>query len=100
MKNKKDHINLLLDFRRHLFSHTYAQNNVVEDAKHFNLVNLFTTYNLSQHWTARKLTALALNMSKYNSAVVKANKKKKKSKKTYCIQSRRFQKCAAASAFS
>ena len=81
MKNKKDHINLLLDFRRHPFSHTYAQNNVVEDVKHFNLVNIFTKFSLSQHWTARKLTTLALNMSKYNSAVAEANKKKKNPKK-------------------
>ena len=47
MKNKKDHINLLLDFRRHTFSHTYAQNNIVDDAKHFDLVNLFSKYSLS-----------------------------------------------------
>ena len=78
---KKDHINLLLNFMKHIFSHTYAQNNVVEDAKHFDLEGLFTKYTLSPLWTARKLTALALNISKYNSVVSEANKKKKSPKK-------------------
>ena len=80
MKNKKDHINLLLEYRRYSFSYTYAENNVVADAKHF-LKDLFTKYSLSSYWTARKLSALSLNISKYNSAVSEANKKKKSPRK-------------------
>src|ERR1700738_4220749 len=81
MKNKKDHINLLLHFQKHTFSYTYATNNVAEDAKHFDLDALFSKYALSPYWTARKLTALALNISKYNSVVTEANKKKKSPRK-------------------
>ena len=81
MKNKKDHINLLLHFQKHTFSYIYATNNVVEEAKHFDLDALFSKYALSPYWTARKLTALALNISKYNSVVTEANKKKKSPKK-------------------
>lgn len=56
MKNKKDHVNLLLNYLLHPFSYAYACNNVASDTKHFNLDALFTKYALSQHWTARKVT--------------------------------------------
>ena len=68
---------------KHSFFHVYAQLNVGEDAKHFNLHGLFTKYTLSQYWTARKLTALALNILKYNSVVVEVNKKKKSPRKPF-----------------
>ena len=77
LKCNKEHVNLLLNYMTNTFSHTYAQNNVTDDAKHFDLDAHFTKYALSPFWTARKLTALNLNISKYNSAVVEANKKKK-----------------------
>src|ERR1700737_507232 len=81
MKNKKDHINLLLNYLLHPFSYVYACNNVASDAKHFNLDALFTKFTLSQHWTARKLTALTLNILKFNSVAAEANKKKKSPRK-------------------
>ena len=77
MENKKDHINMLLNYMKHKFSSTSAQNNVVEDAKHFDLKGLFTKYTLSPFSTPRKLTTFALNISKYNSVVSTANNNKK-----------------------
>src|ERR1700737_3677169 len=79
-KKKKIQFNLLLEYRRYSFSYTKAENNVVADAKHF-LKDLFTKYSLNSYWTARKLSALSLNISKYNSAVSEANKKKKSPRK-------------------
>ena len=70
----------MLNYMTNTFSHTYAQNNVVDEAKHFNLDGHFTKYALSPFRTTRKLTALAFNISKYNSVVVEANKKKKTQK--------------------
>ena len=57
-----------------IFSHIYAQNNVVEEAKHFDLDGAFTKYTLSPFWTARKLTALSLNICEYNCVVIEAKK--------------------------
>lgn len=88
LENKKDHINLLLDYMQHTFSHNYTQLHVVEDAKHFDLPSLFTKYTLSQYWTTMKLTALALKISKYNSAIVEANKKNKSPKKPFASGAR------------
>src|ERR1700737_496874 len=99
MKNKKDHINLLLHFQKHTFSYIYATNNVVEDAKHFDLDALFSKYALSPYWTARKLTALALNISKYNSVVTEANKKKKSPRKPSTSGARGIEECTQAWAF-
>lgn len=79
MKNKNDNINLLLHYLEHSFSHVYVYMNAGAYAKHFNLEDLFSKCTLSQFWTVRKLTTLALNISKYNSVVVEANKKKLKS---------------------
>ena len=92
MRNNKDHINLLLNYLLHPFSYVYTRNNVAADAKHFNLDGIFTKYVVSQYWTTRKLTALALNISKYNNVATEANKKK--SKKSICIGGRRFQNCS------
>ena len=82
MKYNNDHVNVLLDYLAFTFSHVYAQMNVKEECRRFDLNNLFTRYSLSQHWTARKLTALCLNISKTNSAVLEANKKKKSPRKS------------------
>ena len=81
VKSNKDHVNLLLDYLNHTFSHNYAQLHVSDEAKHFDLPGVFTKYALSQYWTARKLTALSMNISKFNSAIVEANKKKKSPRK-------------------
>jgi hypothetical protein len=80
LKFNHDHVNVLLDYKKNPFSHTYAEMNVSDNAKHF-FKDLFTKYALSPYWTARKLTALSLNISKYNSAVAEANKKKKSPRK-------------------
>lgn len=98
IKNKKDHINILLHYLEHSFSHVYACMNARAYAKHFNMEGLFTKYTLNQYWTAGKLTTLALNISKYNIVVIKANQKTK-SKKTICIRDMRFHKFTQASAF-
>ena len=82
LKCNSEHINLLLNYMDNTFSHTYAQNNVVEEAKHFDLDAAFSKYALSPFWTARKLTALSLNISKYNSVVIEAKKKKKSPRKS------------------
>ena len=71
--------------------------NVSEDAKHFDLPNIFSRYALSQYWTARKVTSLLVNISKYNSVVSEANKKKKP-KKALHIRSRWFEKRSPTSA--
>ena len=92
MKFKKDHINLLLNYMKNTFSHTYIQNNVVKEAKHYDLEGLSTKYTLSPFWTARKLTTLALNISKYNSVVTEANKKNKP-EETIHIRGKRFEDC-------
>jgi hypothetical protein len=80
LKYNHDHVNVLLDYQKNTFSHTYAEMNVVENAKHF-FKDLFTKYTLSSYWTTRKLTTLSLNISKYNSAIAEANKKKKSPRK-------------------
>ena len=80
LKFNHDHVNVLLDYQKNTFSHTYAEMNVVDNAKHF-FKDLFTKYALSSYWTARKLTMLSLNISKYNSAVAEAKKKKKSLRK-------------------
>jgi hypothetical protein len=80
LKFNHDHVNILLDYQKNTFSHTYVEMNVADNAKHF-FKDLFTKYALSSYWTARKLTALSLNISKYNSAVAEANKKKKSPRK-------------------
>lgn len=49
MKNNEDHINLLLHYMEHSFSHVYASINVATNAKHFNLECIFTKYALNQH---------------------------------------------------
>lgn len=77
MKYKKDRVNLLVHYRRHPFSYPYAVNHAGEDAKHFNLQTHFSNYQPTPHWPARKLNGLILNLTKYNSAVQEANKKKK-----------------------
>ena len=80
MKNKNDHINLLLHFKKHSFSYVYAVLNSGPEADPFNLEAAFSKYALTSYWTARKLTALAVNISKYNSAVVEGGKRKKSPK--------------------
>ena len=81
LKNKNDHVNLLLHYKIHTFSYVYACNNSSPDAKPFNLNLHFSSYTLSAYWTSRKLTALAVNISKYNSLIAEGNKKKKSPRK-------------------
>jgi hypothetical protein len=81
MKYNDDHVNVLMEYLMHTFSHNYAINNITEEGKRFDLDKLFGKYSLSQHWTSRKLTALCLNVSKTNTAIVEANKKKGKTTK-------------------
>ena len=81
LKLEKDHINLYLHYKDHTFSHVYAQMNVSEDAKHFDLPSIFSKYALSPYWTARKVTSLLVNITKFNSVVAEANKKKKSPRK-------------------
>ena len=55
MKNKNDHINLLLQYLEHSFFYVYVCMNIGLDAKHFNLEGHFSKYTHRQFWTARKI---------------------------------------------
>ena len=81
LKLEKEHVNLHLHYKEHIFLYVYAPMNVSEDAKHFDLPNIFLRYALSQYWTTRKVTSLLVNISKYNSVVAEADKKKKSPRK-------------------
>ena len=81
LKHKNDHINLLVHYMKHTFSYVYACNNSSPDAKPFNLETHFSNYVMTAYWTSRKLTALCVNISKYNSLVTEGNKKRKSPRK-------------------
>ena len=83
LKYKKDHVNLHMHYQYHTFSYQYAVHNTGQDAKHFELTKMFKDYNLSALWTARKLNQLLFNMTKYNTAVEEANKKKNSPRKPF-----------------
>jgi hypothetical protein len=50
MKYDDDHVNVLMEYLHHTFSHNYAINNVSEEGKRFDLDKLFGKYSLSQLW--------------------------------------------------
>jgi hypothetical protein len=47
MKYNDDHVNILMEYLMHTFSHNYAINNVSEEGKRFDLDKLFGKYSLS-----------------------------------------------------
>lgn len=75
LKNKSDHVNILLHYLKAFFSLLYAYMHSSQDTKPFNLDAHFAEYKLSAYWTSKRLTALALNISKYNN-VITQNKRK------------------------
>lgn len=79
-KQRNDHTNLLLHYMRHIFSYVYVCNNSSSNTKPFNIETHFFNYAKRAYWTSKKLTALYVNILKYNNVVTEDNNEKKPEK--------------------
>lgn len=83
IKYRKNHINFLLHYLEHFFSHMYTCMNVEADAKHFNLGGSLPNVHPKPTMENKEVNNIALNMSMYKNVVVEVVKK---SNKTICTE--------------